>query len=367
MTELFEKLKKRIANDGPLSLAEYMSVSLVEPEYGYYMNGDPLGKKGDFVTAPEVSQMFGELIGLWCAIVWHKMGSPNKIKIIELGPGRGTLMVDALRALKLAPTFLDAIEVHLVEVSPALRKRQERNLKSLGFDFYWHNKFEDVPEGAFILLANEFLDALPIQQFEKSNVGWVERMITIGRMGELIWELDKFSEGKSLPIPPNLMLSPVGSIFEYSEVALELITAVTESVLKYEGAALFIDYGYTKSVIGDTLQAVKNHKYHDPLNDPGNIDLTAHVDFDMLVCTARVVGGQVYGPVNQRDFLRPLGIEYRAKQLLKTASIRQKADILESLKRLISLDQMGGLFKAIAIGHAKHPAPEGFGNRGGMD
>jgi NADH dehydrogenase [ubiquinone] 1 alpha subcomplex assembly factor 7 len=366
MNELLKKLKKRIANNGPLSLAEYMSISLVEPEYGYYMSGDPLGKKGDFVTAPEVSQIFGELIGLWCAIVWHKMGSPNKIKIIELGPGRGTLMVDALRALKLAPTFLDAIEIHLVEVSPALRKRQERNLKSLGFDFYWHNKFEDVPKGAFILLANEFLDALPVQQFEKSNVGWVERKITFGRTDELVWELDKFSERISVPIPPNLMLSPVGSIFEYSEVALKLVTVVTESVLKYEGAALFIDYGYTKSAIGDTLQAVKNHKYHDPLSNPGYIDLTTHVNFEMLARSAREAGGQVYGPVNQRDFLRPLGIEHRAKQLLKTASTRQKGDILESLKRLISLDQMGGLFKALAIGHIKHPVPEGFENRRGM-
>ena len=367
MNELLEKIRKRIIKDGPLSLADYMSTSLVEPEYGYYMNGDPLGKKGDFVTAPEVSQMFGELIGLWCAITWHKIGSPDKIKIIELGPGRGTLMVDALRALKLAPTFLDAIEIHLVEVSPSLRKRQERNLKSLGFDFYWHNKYEDVPEGKFILLANEFLDALPVRQFEKNNVGWAERMITINRKGELIWELDKFSDKISIPIPPNLILSPVGSVFEYSEATKKLITVVTESVVKNEGAALFIDYGYSKSAIGDTLQAVKNHKHHDPLTDPGNLDLTAHVDFGMLASTARKLGGRVYGPINQRDFLRPLGIEHRAKQLLKTASTRQKADILEGLKRLISLDQMGGLFKVIAIGHAKHPAPEGFQNREGVE
>ena len=244
-------------------------------------------------------------------------------------------------------------------------KRQKRNLKSLGSNFYWHNKFEDVPEGPFILLANEFLDALPIRQFEKSKVGWVERKITIGSRGDLIWELDKFSERISLSIPPNLLLSPVGSIYEYSEVAMKIISIVTEAVLQYEGAALFIDYGYLKPAIGDTLQAVKNHKYHEPLADPGNVDLTAHVDFDMLARTAREVGGKVYGPVNQRDFLRPLGIEHRAKQLLKTTSIRQKADILDGLKRLISLDQMGGLFKAIAIGHAKHPAPEGFQYRGG--
>ncbi len=361
MNELLEHLKKRIAADGPLTVADYMAEALANPKYGYYMTGDPLGKEGDFITAPEISQMFGELIGLWCATVWHQMGSPNKINLIEMGPGRGTLMVDALRALVMAPQFLDAIDIHLIETSPSLQKRQQRNLETLVFDIQWHESFADVPPGPFILFANELLDALPIHQYEKSVAGWGERKVGVRDDGNLQWQLDQGAVVPEAYIPPDLAEAPPGSIFELCQSGIGLVTSIAESIVEFGSAALFIDYGHSQSAIGDTLQAVKDHQYHDVLLDPGKADLTAHVDFQRLAETAQAAGASIYGPVTQRNFLGPLGIEHRAKQLHDAASTRQKADVQSSLNRLIGEDEMGTLFKVLAITHPDQPKPEGFG------
>ncbi len=361
MNDLLEHLKKRIAAEGPLSVADYMSEALANPKYGYYMTGDPLGKEGDFITSPEVSQMFGELIGLWCAVTWNQMGSPQKINLIEMGPGRGTLMVDALRALVMAPTFLDAIDVHMIETSPSLQKRQKRNLEALDVDIQWHKSFADVPEGPFILIANELIDALPIRQFEKSVAGWGERKVGCDPEGNLIWMLDQSAVVPEMFIPPALTASPPGSIFELCQSGVSLVTSISESIAKFGGAALFIDYGHSQSAIGDTLQAVKDHQYHDVLLDPGDADITAHVDFERLAEAARAAGAFSYGTITQREFLGPLGIQHRAKQLIKAASTRQKSEVISATNRLIGEDEMGTLFKVLAIAHPDQPVPEGFG------
>ena len=361
MSELLEHLKKRIAAEGPLLVADYMSEALANPKHGYYMTGDPLGKSGDFITAPEISQMFGELIGLWCAITWNQMGSPSKINLIEMGPGRGTLMVDAIRALVMAPQFLDAIDIHMIETSPSLQKRQRRNLDALDVDIQWHKSFADVPEGPFILVANELLDALPIHQYEKSVAGWGERKVGCNDAGELTWLLDQNAIVPDAFIPGALADEPPGSIFEFCQSGVYLITNIAESIAEFGGAALFIDYGHERSGIGDTLQAVKDHQYHDVLRDPGKADLTAHVDFQRLAETAQAVGAATYGPITQRNFLGPLGIEHRAKQLHDAASTRQKVDVQSGLNRLIGEDEMGTLFKVLAITHPDQPKPEGFG------
>jgi len=360
MNELLDHLKKRIAAEGPLSVADYMTETLANPKFGYYMIGDPLGKEGDFITAPEISQMFGELIGLWCAVVWQQMGSPASIKLVEIGPGRGTLMADALRALTMVPAFLDAIEAHLIETSPALIKRQQRNLASLELSITWHESLAEIPEGPFILFANELFDALPIRQFERSVTGWGERKVGCNDAGDLIWLLDQSARVPEVLITPDLNDTPPGSIVELCQPGVTLTAAIAESIAEFGGVALFIDYGHDQSGIGDTLQAVKDHQYHDVLLDPGETDLTAHVDFERLAETARAAGASAFGAITQADFLRRLGIEQRAQQLKDAASTRQKADIISSLNRLIGADEMGTLFKVLAITHPDQPIPEGF-------
>ena len=360
MSELLQHIKARIELEGPLLVSDYMSESLFHPEFGYYMTKDPLGKRGDFITAPEISQMFGELIGLWCAVVWEKMGSPSKLNLIEIGPGRGTLMADALRAISAIPSFFDAINIHLIETSPSLQKRQKRNLETLNLNIEWHESFFDVSEGPFILIANELFDVLPIRQFVKLPNNWVERRVGCNDQGELTWLLDEDWLISENLIPTRLAQSATGSVFELCQIGEDLITNITKSIIEFGGAALVIDYGHLSSGLGDTLQGVKDHNYFDILGEPGNVDLTAHVDFECLAKKANATGGHVCGPVTQREFLRRLGIETRAQQLKDLASTRQKSEVLTSLNRLIGGDEMGDLFKVMAITHLDQISIEGF-------
>ena len=360
MSELLKHIKNRIALKGPLSVSDYMREALFNSEHGYYMTGDPLGKRGDFITAPEISQMFGELIGLWCAVMWERMGSPEKINLIEMGPGRGTLIADALRATSNIPGFFDSINIHMIEISPSLKKRQQRNLQVLNCNIQWHENFQDVSEGPLILIANELFDVLPIRQFVKSTNGWFERKIGCNGQSQLEWVVDHNSLLPGNLITPQMVESNMGTIFELGQVASDLIMNITKSVIKFGGAALIIDYGHIKSAVGDTLQAVKDHKYFDILSKPGKTDLTAHVDFECLAKNARALGGLVHGPVTQRNFLRRLGIEVRSDQLKNLASTRQKSEVLTSLNRLIGANEMGDLFKVMAITHPDEMVPEGF-------
>jgi NADH dehydrogenase [ubiquinone] 1 alpha subcomplex assembly factor 7 len=355
------EIRRRITAAGPMPVAEYMALCLADPEHGYYTTRDPLGARGDFITAPEVSQMFGEMIGLWMAAVWKQMGSPENLRIIELGPGRGTMMKDALRAAKVMPDFRDAVVLHLVEISPVLEEQQERTLEHLHTPMYWHPALTDVPKGPAIILANEFFDALPVNQAVKTEYGWHERQIEIDAAGNLVFTIapDPIPQFDRL-LPAALRKAPSESIFEWraDTVAMEL----GRRVARDGGAALVIDYGHIESAIGDTLQAVGQQAFADPLTAPGNIDLTAHVDFQALAKAAEAMGASGFGPLDQSQFLRRLGIETRAATLKAKAADAASADIDAALTRLIGQDRagMGALFKAAAFANPSLGVPPGF-------
>ncbi len=346
-----------------MPVSEYMSLCLFDPQHGYYMSRDPFGARGDFITAPEVSQMFGELVGLWACAVWKQMGAPENVRLVELGPGRGTMMKDALRAVQVVPEFRSAIVLHLVEISPLLREQQEQALGDSGVPIFWHVTLADVPQGPAILLANEFFDALPVNQAVKTDRGWHERRIQVDSSGQLVFPIAPD------PLPFFQMLVPasvredarVGAIFEWRSdtEAMEVGRRVTDG----RGAALVIDYGHLKTGIGETLQAVGQHAFADPLSAPGELDLTAHVDFEALCRAAEAMGARCYGPIEQCEFLRRLGIEQRAASLKARNKGRDiAAKVEQALTRLIGRDRasMGELFKVAAFAHAAIGRPPGF-------
>jgi len=350
--ELADHLRALIGRDGPISVARYMAEVLGHPEFGYYRRADPLGAAGDFITAPEVSQVFGELLGAWCAVVWQQMGRPDPVRLAEIGPGRGTLMADALRLLrKTAPGVRDAATLHLVETSPALRDKQIEALA--GEDAHWHAALADVPPGPLLLIANEFFDALPVQQFEHTADGWRERLVD--RDGEDF----RFVLSGTITSPP-IALDDAGNVFEICTEARELAGAIGARVARDGGAAIVIDYGHRTSGAGDTLQAVRGHRYHGVLDEPGSADLTAHVDFEALGHAARDAGALVYGPVPQGLFLERLGLRERTEVLCQSASDAQAADVRAASRRLIAASEMGSLFQALAIASPKQPPPPGF-------
>jgi len=347
--QLLHEIRRIVAAGGPMPVAEYMRLCLTHPTYGYYISRDPLGAGGDFVTSPEISQMFGELIGLWIAAVWQQMGAPENLRLIELGPGRGTLLHDALRATKVVRGFREAVVLHLVEISPALREIQERRLEPMCAPILWHDKLEDVPGGPSVIIGNEFIDALPIHQAVRGADGWHERVITVAAEDKLAFDVAPapmpFFETS---MPRALRQAPLGSIYEWraDSVALELGRRTRD-----EGAALIIDYGHAHPGLGDTLQAVAGHSFADPLRAPGTADLTAHVDFEALAQCAETMGARIHGPMRQHDLFLRLGIEQRAAALKASASHKQAADIEVAFSRLLASGPrgMGDLFKAIAI------------------
>ena len=348
MTPLEAELRRIIAIDGPIPVDRYMELCLGHPQHGYYVTRDPLGARGDFITAPEVSQMFGELIGAWAAAVWQQMGAPRELRLIELGPGRGTLMADALRAAKAMPEFADALSVHLVEMSPALREAQQAKLGAVT----WHSQIEDVPEGPCITIANEFVDALPVDQLVKGRDGWHMRMV-----GVVDDHLAFVVSPDALPGRTEIE-APSGAILESRHD--RPVALLARRMAGHGGAALVIDYGHAATGFGDTLQAVRGHRYADPLADPGESDLTTQVDFAALARTARREGARTHGPIPQGEFLRRLGIAQRAARLKQKATPQQAADIDSALARLTAADQMGELFKVLAIADAKLAALPGF-------
>jgi NADH dehydrogenase [ubiquinone] 1 alpha subcomplex assembly factor 7 len=354
------EIRRLIAVAGPMPLSEYMRLCLTHPQYGYYINRDPLGAGGDFTTSPEISQMFGELIGLWMASVWRQMGAPENLRVIELGPGRGTMMHDALRAARVVSGFRAAVVLHLVEVSPALQQIQQRRLESLDVPLLWHAALEDVPPGPSIIIANEFIDALPVHQAVKQASGWHERVVDVAPDGNFFigTACDPLPFFETA-MPRGLRHGPEGAVFEWREdgLALELGRRV-----RIEGAALIIDYGHAHYGLGDTLQAVAGHSFADPLRTPGKVDLTAHVDFEALAQCAESMGARIHGPIRQRDLFLRLGIEKRADALKASASLDKIADIEIAFSRLIGdgARGMGELFKAIAIAAPKLGPLPGF-------
>ncbi len=359
-SSLDAEIRRLIGVAGPMPIAEYMRLCLTHPRYGYYVNRDPFGTGGDFVTSPEISQMFGELIGLWMVAVWQQMGAPENVRIVELGPGRGTLMHDALRAAKIVPSFGNAVVVHLVEISPALRQVQQRRLEELHVPLLWHAGIEDVPLGPTIIVANEFVDALPVHQAVKQADGWHERVIDIAPDGRYTI----VAAPEPLPhfeaaLPRALRNAPEGAIFEWrsDSLALEIGRRTRD-----QGAALIIDYGHAQYGFGDTLQAVAGHSFTDPLRAPGEADLTAHVDFEAFCQCAESMGARIHGPIRQRDLFLRLGIAQRASALKANATPSKAAEIDAALKRLIAEGArgMGELFKAIAIAAPRLGALPGF-------
>ena len=351
MTPLARILARRIAGTGPIPVSEFMAECLLHPEHGYYATRDPFGAGGDFTTAPEISQMFGEMLGLWLAQVWQDQGAPGAFVLAEPGPGRGTLMADMLRATRAVSGFHDAAQVHLVEASPTLRDVQRERLA--GHAVTWHDSVADLPEGPLFVVANEFFDALPIRQFTRDAAGWRERQVALID-GALAF-------GLSAPAPiaaldHRLEDTAPGDVVETCPLAAPLMAEIARRIAAHGGAALVVDYGDWRSR-GDTLQALRGHAFDDPLAHPGEADLTAHVDFEALAEAAK--GLRAHEMTTQGVFLERLGITARAQAL----AARLEGPALEAHvaahRRLTHPREMGTLFKTLALTSPDHPTPPG--------
>jgi SAM-dependent MidA family methyltransferase len=364
---------------------ERLDAFMARANAAYYATRDPFA---DFTTAPEISQVFGEILGLWAAVVWQGLGAPDPVLLIEAGPGRGTLMADALRAIgRAAPAFRAALRLHLIETSPRLRAVQARVLA----DAVWHDGLETLPEAPLILLGNEFLDALPIRQFVRRGGAWAERFVEDGRFVEVATsttpppleglgrEADEGggegsvrdqqrcdSGGDPSPHPPPSRaggverIIPDGTILERNESAQAFVTALARRCIAHQGAALFLDYGPTVSAFGDSLQALHAGRPADPLGPPGDADLTAHVDFAALAAAARAAGGVVHGPLSQGVFLTRLGLFQRTGILARHQPAARAAALMDAASRLAEPNRMGRLFKAFAVAAPRVQTLPGF-------
>lgn len=350
-SELGRLIAQRIALTGPISLADFMAEAMGHPRLGYYRKAMPVGAAGDFTTAPEISQMFGELVGAWLAERWLAMGQPAPVRLVELGPGRGTLMADALRATRGVPGFQAAIDLHLVDTNEPMRAAQRSALQ--GYAPSWHERFDTVPEGPLLLVANEFFDALPVRQFHCTPRGWVERMVGLDQDGALRLAL---APGVT-PFARLLPKAAAGSEAEISESGRTLAAAIGARIRQAGGWALIIDYGGETAGRAASLQAVRNHRDADLLERPGETDLSAHVDFGALTDAAGVPS---FGPVDQGAFLRALGIRERGEMLKRRATPQQARAIDAASARLIAPDQMGTLFRVLALGEGNNAPPAGF-------
>jgi SAM-dependent MidA family methyltransferase len=356
-TSLEARLHARIAKEGPLSVEDFMRACLSDAASGAYASRQPIGGNGDFITAPEVSQIFGELIGLWAVAVWQSMGEPSRVTIAELGPGRGSLLADALRAWRGVPKFLDGVSVALIETSPVMVEAQRKTLNDAALPLRWYASLDATPEGPLILLANEFLDALPIRQFIRGDEVWHERLVTTDGRG--IFTFIGGDACHQLQLPHT---APEGAIFETRPAGRRLLRELGRRAVA-PLAALIIDYGHAESGFGDTLQAVRDHRFADPLADPGCADLSAHVDFADLRREAESAGLQAYGPMPQGEFLLKLGLGERRERLIQRASPAQAEAITSGAARLVDPRQMGMLFKALALTSPGLPSPPPFRSR----
>jgi len=359
VSPLEQLIRDRIRDHGPIPVSEYMALALAHPDHGYYRRADPLGRQGDFITAPEISQVFGEIIGLWCAVTWQQAGGPSPFLLIELGPGRGTLMADAVRAASAVPGFAAAAAIHLVENSPILRERQAEKLQ--GLVATWHEALDTLPNGPGLYLANEFFDALPVDQYVRTATGWNRRCVALDRASDcLTFATDPAAIAPPGLIPPSVTAAPPGSLFEHCPGCIDIAAALGGRLAVDGIAALIIDYGHPHSDAGETLQAVRRHRHHDILKAPGDADLTAHVDFSALAAAAAAAGAIPFGPITQGAFLSGLGIEARTEKLAANRTSKQ-ADLLRSgCHRLIDAQEMGTLFKVLALTASGLGIPAGF-------
>ena len=366
MNSLKKILEKRILNFGPMSISDFMIESNQNPNFGYYNTSFPFGKKGDFITAPEVSQMFGELIGLWIVDCWQKMGEPKKFNIIELGPGTGILILDALRAINLNQKCKKACnKIYLLEISNKLKKIQKKNLLKKNFNFFnkieWVNTIEKIEDSPFVLIANEFFDALPVQQIELTQKGWRERLINFNNNKKKFYFT--LSNHRTLleKFLPNLLEEniKIGEIYEVPVQMIVLLNEIFKKISKIKSFILIIDY-IKKETYGSTIKSIKNQKILNPLKHPGLSDMSVNVDFNIIKRISKNFNLKQHGPKTQRNFLIKLGILERAKILNKNAKLKERKNINSSLDFLINENKMGKIFQAISLSNCNVKNPDGF-------
>lgn len=361
MTLLQARLIEEITAHGPIPVARFMESALSDKQHGYYFTRDPFGTAGDFTTAPEISQIFGELIGAWCAERWHALGRPE-CALVELGPGRGTLLRDALHATRRIEGFHAHLSVHLVETSPALRRIQRETLQAHHPLLQWHDGLETLPHRPALIIANEFFDALPVHQYEYTRAGWRERMVGCDPLTHsLCFVADSAPVASAIAAMLESYPPPrEGAIAEINIAAREAMHTLAAHIKRHGGGAFIADYGYPGPVYGDTLQAVKAHRPHPPLIEAGSADLTAHVDFSALRHGAQSEGLAVFGPAPQGSVLEALGARERLAALCHSATPQQAAQLTSGLNRLISVQEMGQLFKIMAVQSPHLPPPAGW-------
>jgi SAM-dependent MidA family methyltransferase len=347
MTPLKSRMLRQIAQTGPIPLSEYWAQCLFDPDFGYYTTGYPIGAQGDFITAPEISQMFGELIAAWW-LATVRQNSLHQIALVEIGPGRGTLMADMLRTLgKLHPSLAGGLDVHLVEVSPRLTGLQREKLADSGFQIRWHLSVETLPDTPLGIVANELFDAIPIRAFVRHNGNWHENFVGARDGENLTLQAVPASLNPGI-FPIGYGEQPDGTIFEYAPAREAMMQEIAARIVNNGGFGLFIDYGHVQAGTGDTLQAVRNHAFANPFENPGEADLTSHVDFEALANAARCEGAQVSQVIEQGTFLARLGID-RRKQQLANAHPHLRGPLESACERLTGSDQMGRLFKVMGI------------------
>ncbi|CAN7542643.1 class I SAM-dependent methyltransferase [Rhizobium sp. LjRoot30] len=350
-TRLGDKIKALIRANGPISVTDYFALCLADPEHGYYKTRHPFGHAGDFITAPEVSQLFGEMLGVFMVHTWQRHDTPAHVRFVEIGPGRGTMMADMLRVIsRIAPSLYGTMTVHMVETSDKLKDVQRETLATHAPKVVWHDSFDQVPAGFTLLAANELFDAIPIRQFVKSPTGFRERMVGLDNNDELA-----FAVGVA-GIDPALLPAPAasvenGTIYEISPAREAVMNTICERLKASGGSAVVIDYGHLVSGFGDTLQAIRKHEYDPPLAHPGEADLTSHVDFARLAQTALACDVQVNGMSHQGDFLLALGLEERASALGRGKDVATQHDIRAAVERLAGEGEgkMGELFKVLVV------------------
>ena len=348
MTTLKDRIAALISASGPMSVADYMAMCLFDSQAGYYTTREPFGRAGDFITAPEVSQIFGELVAVWLYSRWSEAGSPDGAVIAEIGPGRGTMMKDMARSLRrLDPAFCERARFVLIETSDRLRDVQQETLANSGIAFEWVETVGTLPEAPLYIAGNELFDAVPIRQFVKSDRGWRERVVGLDDEGELTFMAGAAGADPAL-LPPGAEEAPQGAIAELAPAREALMDAICERLALDGGAGLFIDYGYAAPAVGDTLQALRGHGYDDVFAHPGEADITAHVDFARLAAVAGRHGLEA-GLLTQGTFLLDLGILQRAGQLGADMDEEGRSHIRDAVERLAGPDQMGELFKVLAV------------------
>ncbi|MFZ2101566.1 MAG: class I SAM-dependent methyltransferase [Oricola sp.] len=347
---LGDRIRRLIGTAGPMPVSDYMAMCLFDPQGGYYATREPFGAQGDFITAPEISQMFGELVGAWLVHAWRLMDRPTPFVLAEMGPGRGTLTRDILRTARLDPAFLTAAQVHLIETSPRLRAVQRDMLSQAGVEISWHDTLAALPALPLLFVANELFDAVPFRQLEKTPRGWCERHVGLDPSGGLC-----FLAGPPLAdtaiLPDNAHGQPEGAIYEYAPAREAIASELGLHLARHGGAALLIDYGHAKTGFADTFQAVRGHRHVPVFEEPGAADLTSHVDFEALRNAAVAAGAHALPVMAQGDFLLALGLAERAAALGRGKEEAARTAIVEAAQRLAGTGEggMGNLFKVLCL------------------